>query len=385
MKKIKNTVCWMLLLFFLFPILGVSVYAAEVITYTEVRFSATVPEEFEGDIIITLENSNTLDRNGVVLNADNDYFDATNVLGGNVYNTYVRFSNGENWKSDISEQYEIPNGNVAEFSINVTDGSPANNILTADTIEENESEENVEVTHSEDIDPFTNILKGEVAIQNFVNKISFIQNETAYDSFLDVYGWAAMQEDYLEHNTLNTPERWEKMSNFDRFVWRKACFVPTLYLFKSGSLEEYTDNATSVEKSKLELFDYPSESLIYDALVELCEWHYSYFQITGTVYDYYNNGVEYIYENETQDTTMKHEESINNEELQEFKNETDSEFPEKETEELDTEIEKKEPNKFLQLLKANIVTLLLLILVGIAFLVVKQKNLSANIYDETDR
>lgn len=367
MEKLMNVLC-------LFLLMGVcllpctSVYATEVTTYTEVKVSATVPDGFEGDIVITLENSATLVRDGVVLSEDNGYSDATNVLGGNTYNTYVRYVNGGEWKSDIAEQYEVPNGDAVEIFINIKDGSLANNVLVEeDTVVE--SGEEAEAPRSEDIDPLTNLLKGEVAIRNFINKISFIQNESAYEGyeFLGIYAGASHKESYMKNNMLNTSDRWDAMTDFDRFLSVKACYEPSNYLYRNAgnigtdyTVEKFKDDVLCAIEGMFELKDYPDENVVYDALVELCEWHYSYFLVTGTVYDYHNGGVEYVYDSATQDV-IKQEVIAEEQELEELREEFTSELDEEEKEELG--IEDEEPFNILPVILLCILIICVVILV----------------------
>lgn len=397
MKKLITFLNVLLLLtVFLFPC--APVYAGEVrevITYTEITISATVPENYEGELIVSLKSDGTVKGGGVVLNADNGYVASINLLGGNVYTTGVHYGNNGDWKCDIVEQLEVPNGEGIELSFTVTDGSIANNIIVEEEPEVTEAPQSSEtetnnVPHGEDIDPLTNLLKGEVAIQNFIDKTSFIQNDDTYqgNKFLSIYDGAMVKKDYVECHSENTEEQWDSMSKYEKFVWKKVYRSPQLYMFKAKSLNDFMEDAIAVETGLFKNGEYTDEDIVYDALVELCEWHYSYFQVTGTVYDYYH-GAEYILDEETQEIVkIEKEEKVDAtpapekvDELEELREEVMAELSDEEKEELGIE----KPNRILEILKRNIITILILIAVGIAFLVVKRKNRDSGIYDEMEK
>lgn len=384
MKKMMNALSILLMMFAVVvpcvPVYAGEVSQSEVTTYTEVKISATVPEGFNEDIIITLEESVTLIRGGVVLNAENGYSSSTNVLGGNIYNTYVRYGNNGDWKCDIAKQYEVPNGVSVEFSITVTDGSLANNVLTEEQPEQSQPVSGTtETPHSEDIDPLTNLLKGEVAVQNFINKVSFVQYDATYQgtSFLSLYSSASKKKLYLKSNSINTEEAWEKMTEFERFVWMKCFYEPNNYLYKNAgmiganySIDDFLEDAICVEKNMFDTLTYTDEDIVYDALVELCEWHYSYFLVTGTVYDYYN-GAEYVLDEETQEVVIleevKQPEEIK--QLEELKEEVMAELTDEEKEELGITT----PTKTSPILPITIVVLCIIIAV-IAFLFIRKQK-----------
>ena len=355
--------------------------------YTEVIVSATVPEGFNEDIFITLEESVTLIRGGVYLSEENGYTGSTMILGGCIYNTYVRYANNGNWTCDIAKQYEVPNGGTVSFSINVTDGNLANNLLTEEQPEAS-APGNAEVPHGEDIDPLTNLVKGEVAIQNFIDKVSFIQNDDYYQKyFLLMFGSASNRELYLENNTLNTEEKWNSMTDLERFIWAKCFYEPEFYLYKNAgkvgngySVDDFLDDVLCVEKSIFNTREFTNEEVVYEALVEMCEWHYSYFLVTGTVYDYYY-GAEYVLDTEKQEVVKLEEVKHPDEgkQLEELQEEVMAELTEEEKEDLG--VEEKESNKIIRLLKNNIFTILLLIAVGVALVVLKRKNRDSGIYD----
>ncbi len=382
MKKIMSVLGMLALVLVLLPKLPVQ--ASEVTTYTEVKFIANVPEGFAGDVIVIWENTATLKKDGIRMNAEDGYTYTRNILGGEVYNLTTSFVADGEWKTDIPAQYEIPNGEGIEIVFNVLDGSPAVNILTEVAPKETEVPvtNNSESAGDGDIDPLTGILKGEVAIQNFIDKVSFIQDESAYEGydFLLVF---SVKDDYLGSNPLNTSEKWDSMTAFEQYVWRKAFFIPNLYLYKHAgeigagySIDDFIKNAL-LEKSLFDLKDYPREDEVYDAVVELCEWHYNYFLITGTVYDYYNGNVEYVDPTVEQEASEKAAEVVEDKELEAARDELLNALTEEEKEELGIEVESEETEEadgMVDLLKDNILTIVLLVIIGVLLLIVLQKK-----------
>ena len=300
------------------------------------------------------------------------------ILGGCIYNTYVRYANNGNWTCDIAKQYEVPNGGTVSFSINVTDGSLANNLLTEEQPEAS-APGSAEVPHGEDIDPLTNLVKGEVAVQNFIDKISFIQNDDYYQEyFLLMFSSASGKKRYLESNSLNTEEKWNSMTELERFIWAKCFYEPNLYLYKNAgkvgngySADDFLDDVLCVEKGIFNTREFANEDVVYDAMVEMCEWHYSYFLVTGTVYDYYY-GAEHVLDTEKQEV-VKLEEVTQPEkvkQLEELQEEVMAELTEEEKEDLGIST----PNKTSPILPITIVVLCTIIAILIFILFRKRKK-----------
>lgn len=242
----------------------------------------------------------------------------------------------------------------------------------------------------DDIDPLTGILKGEVAVQKLIDKISFIENEQGYENFLKIYGWDIMKENYKEDNSLNTEERWESMTLFDRYIWGVACYYPRMYLYmnagevgNSYAIDDYLEDAIIGEKVKFENADYPREDEVYAALVELCQWHYDYFLITGTVYDYYNGttahpDAQQVTEVPVEDTPIAQDIQqavAEDEELAELQKELLSELSEEEKDELGIEVpEEEKADEGSGAWKVILVVVLVLVAVGAGFVAGKKKG-----------
>ena len=386
MKKIITFLNVLLLMtVFLFPCTPVHAgEVGEVITYTEITVSATVPENYEGELIVSLKSDGTVKGGGVVLNEDNGYVASINLLGGNVYTTGVHYGNNGDWKCDIVEQLEVPNGEGIELSFTVTDGSIANNIIVVEEPEVTETPqssgaETNNVPHSEDIDPLTNLLKGEVAIQNFIDKTSFIQNDDTYQgwNFLGNYDNVTFKNEFLESNSQNTEEQWNAMTLYEKYVWKKVYHIPSLYIFKAKDVDDFIEKTLTSETGYFKNGEYTDEDIVYDALVELCEWHYSYFQFTGTLYDYYH-GAEYVLDEEKQEIVKVDEEKQEEttpapekvDELEELREEVMAELSDDEKEELGLTA----PTKTSPILPITIVSLCVIIVVLIFFLFRKQKK-----------
>lgn len=327
---------------------------------TIITITASVPSDFNAELTVSFENTITLIRKAVILNKDNGYSSEIRLFSDNTYKTYVYFSDYGDWKTDIKEQYEIGKGTL-ELHINVKSGDVIDNVY------ENDGTVEPDIDLGEDYDADTYLLKGKIVMERFLDAVSCMKNNAEYESFLKIYGADKIKEYYIKAHENNTEERWEAMTNFERFVWRVGYNQPHLYLFKVETQDEYIDNAIAVEKNKLKAYNFENSDEIYDALVELCKWQYDYFLVTGNVYDYYNGSDDDFSQLENKEENILSSENSNII-----------------TENEDTE-EAPQENGFIEFLKKSWITLILVVVIGVAFVYVKEKNRKANIYDESDK
>lgn len=372
MKKILFLMSGLLFMILVIPGRVCASSSSETKTYERVYIYATVPENMEEDIYITFKDPETEISFYAVLTKGDDYSDHFKVYGGRTYNTYISYDQEGDWSCDLEKQYAIPD-DEGEITIEFTVYDNKN--------AEGPAKVNPEEPASNPQNEKSDILNGEKAIQDFIDKVSFMQDERDYDVILNMH----TQDDVMIKNTFmkehenNTEERWYSMTNFDRYVWYRACLLPHLY-FKINAanvgtneytFKDYINDALDVDMALFDLYDFPREEEVYNALVEMCEFHYNYFLQTGMIYDYFNGSETYV------EKEIDTEES----ELDKLREEISKELTGEEKKEIESAM-KQQPsmenpsNKGDVLDKVIIVIFLIIILVivGIVFMVVKKQN-----------
>lgn len=373
MKKLLFLMSGLLFMILVIPGRVCASSSSEIKTYKRVYVYATVPENMEEDIYITFQDPETeISFNAFLTKSDEyEYSGVTNVFGGRTYNAYIAYDQKGDWSCDLEKQYAIPD-DEGEITIEFTVYDNKN--------AEEPAKVNPEEPASNPQNEKADILNGEKAIQDFIDKISFIIDEKNYEIILNMFRDDVMiQNTFMKEHENNTEERWNSMTYFDRFVWYKACLMPNLYFKLNAAnvgtneytFKDYINNALDTEKALFDLYDFPREEEVYNALVEMCEFHYNYFLQTGMIYDYFNGSETYV------EKEIDTEES----ELDKLREEISKELTGEEKKEIESAM-KQQPsmenpsNKGDALDKVIIVIFLIIILVivGIVFMVVKKQN-----------
>lgn len=348
---------------------------SEVQTHTEVEVIAHVPEGMKDDIWITFEEVESGTFFSTSLVEFDDYIDYLNLWGGKKYYATIEIEQEGNWKNDLKPMYEIPNGDpiVIEFTI-------------IDAEKDESIEENATASFADnELD-----LKAEAAIKEFIDDISFIQNDQSYEVLLMVAEGELSRQSFIQDNVLNTQERWDSMSKFDKFIWRRACYDPIQSLLRNESkvgsnqftLDDFVKDANS---GCLSIKDggYTDGEKVYNAIVKWDEFLYDYFLQTGRPFDYFNGTKNYV------DVKSPSEQS----ELDQLREELLSDMTDDQKKELKEEIkqeagskndeQKNENSSLKKAVKGSIISIILLIIVGVAYFIVKKINQKKNIYDNT--
>lgn len=301
----------------------------EIEVRSNVTIKANVPDGFTEDIAFVLEEEVTQVRFQYLLTAENEYTGNLSLLGNNAFLPQVTFKKGGNYKTDLAEKYMIE-GEEVELTFTVT---PITYSIENDE-EERESlyTEEKELPHGEDIDPQTGLPTAESVIKAYMEKVSFIQDDPKFSSFLATYSSASMKKSYLKADPLNTEEQWESMKEIDRFNYYILYSMPHSYMINS----EFASANEMVEKlwaQKDILSQIENGEIVYDAIVEVWKWHYRYWQVTGTFYNFYNY---YDGENAGQLTEAERAKLKKNEdeEVEEIRDELMSELSEEEKAEI---------------------------------------------------
>ena len=373
MKKILSLFFTLIFTIFLIPHSVMASEMTEVETRSTVTIKANVPDDFTENIAFVLEQETTQVRFSFALTAENGYTGSISVVGNNTYLASATFSNNEKYNIDLAEKYDIE-GEEVELTFNV---SPITYSVENDNAVNNNDNKKInietEAPHGEEIDPDTGLPTAEYVIKNYEDKVSFMQDDKKFFSFLTTYSGAMFEKYYLEADPMNTEEQWESMKEIDRFNYYITYYMPYTkmmnYEFSSANklIEELIAQKNIL--SQIENGD-----IVYDAIVEVWKWHYSYWQCTGTIYNFYN------YYDGTNAGTPTVSETVkltdkDKEEMAEIESEINEEL----------EIETEKDNAVVTWLKENWLTATIFVIVGFAFLGVYLYNRKKNVYDENDK
>lgn len=382
MKKILFLMSGLLFMILVIPGRVCASSSSKIKTYEGIHIYATVPENMEEDIYITFQDPETEISFYAFLTKSDEYSDYFNVYGGRTYNAYIAYEQKGDWSCDLEKQYAIPD-DEGEITIEFTVYDNKN--------AEEPAKVNPEEPASNPQNEKSDILNGEKAIQDFIDKVSFIQDEPAYNSMLRAYDGTMLLKAFKEEHEENTEERWNNMTILDKFVWNLAYLSPSIYLSQNAAnigtnsytVKDFINDTLAAEISIFNLYDYPREEEVYNALVEMCEFHYNYFLQTGMFYDYFNGSETYV----------EKEKDTEESELDKLREEISKELTDEEKKEIETAMEQqpsmenpsKKGNALSKAIKGSIFSIIILAIVGVIYLVVKNRNRSSNIYDNTGK
>ena len=352
--------------------------------YTIVHIKASVPDEMDGDLTITLKSTTDNIILPITLIKETDYSQNISLLSGATYMTTVSVNATGNWSTDVESSYDIPNED--EFTINISVKSPETEVLKKqEELSSSESENNdftSEVSTQEENKEF----------QKLIAEISFMCNVNDYNRTFQIAGYS--EEGFLEANQNNTKERWNNMTDFEKYVYWSTYLIPVSYLSLNSSkvgskhydLEAFLDD---VKKGCLmntaKSCEYPGCDKLNDAFDQYYEYLYDCFVKTRNVYDFLNDGSGHIdIEPPSEEDKFKDLQEQILSELSDDVQESQSSEDEVSQEVTETEQDEQKYDKYgtlINALKKSMVSIILLIIVGGAYLIVKNYNKRKNIYD----
>jgi len=347
---------------------------SEIEVMSTVLIKADVPEDFTENIAFVLEDENTQVKFSYALTEQNEYMGELNILGGRTYFASATFGSSK-YKTDLAEKYEIADEEVElVFSVTPIIYSIENDEREA--LNWNDEETKISDNADEDLDPETGLKTAKSVLREYEEKVSFIQNDPNFSSFLTLYSGGMFKKYYLNADPMNTEEQWDNMKEVDRFNYYITYYMPYTkmmnYEFSSANImiEELISQKNIL--SQIEKGD-----IVYDAVVDVWKWHYSYWQHTGMFYNFYNyyDGVN---------SGADFNESISSEAINLVGKDKGNPEETEIKEEIKKDIEKVD-NPIILWIKENWLTTAILLIAGISFFAVFLYNRKKNIYEENDK
>lgn len=390
MKKLKQilSMFWAVMLIVMLVPQSVFASSVDVEVRPTVTIKANVPEGFTENIGFVLEQETTQVRFSYALTAENGYTGSLSLPRGGTYLASATFQSSGQHNIDLAEKYDIA-GTDVELVFNVT---PITYSVESDETTDNSDEVSVEteteVNRGEEIDETTGLPTGESIFKKFEETVAFMENDSNFDSILSIYSNDKFKKYYLESNPSNTEEKWDNMNRTEQFTYYITYYYPHLCMMNDefAYADEFIDELVA-QKQLLEKIE--NGNIVYDAIVEVWEWLYDYWEVTGTFYNFFNayDGTENGTGTSSEPVTLTDSDTV--ETITDTTEEPETAVEEKATEQPQTEDEfakdVKEDNSIGAWVNNNKLTLIILIASGIAVLVVYLLAKKKKAEDDSDK
>ena len=379
MKNFKSIVGTLFTVIILLLVVGQKVNATEsedIATFTTVTIKADVPPDFKQEIVVSLVDEETLVAFNTLLTQDNDYEAKLTVQGNKTYAPAVAVKAGT-YKNNLDASYFIT-GDVADLAFKIEESNPYEP-LPSDTVIDTETQQDIPHGEENNIDDLTGLETAESVYNHYKDTASIMEKDTKFKSHLEYYSAAMFKKYFLDADDMNTEDKWNSMSGFERYTYYMLFIKPmsTLYNTAPNNENEFIDN---LEAERQMITSIEGGEEIYNEVVDVWRWLYKYYQHTGTFYNFYNvydDSAAGISSDNEPTTIGKNEETTSLEQIKDAV-EAENGLEEEIKEALSGENTEKE-NLVATWAKNNVVTLIIFAIIGIALVVVtvivKRKNM----------
>lgn len=349
MKNIFKYFITIILTLFLSVSFSSNVYATETSNeFTALTVKANA-SDYDGDIAFTFTQDNGFNYNVLLTKAEN-YTATIDIVGDIEYGAKATLKkDSSKFKIEgLDNKYKVTGKNVEitfkvikeEFKLaeNTNDNNTTNNNTTNNTTNSNNLDRN-------DI------------YKKYIDEVSFIENNSDYETFLKLYTNDIMKDYFLKADSLNTLEDWDKMSDFEKWNYY-ILFVRPKTIIMANTVDNEDSFLKQLTSEELLLSEINDGDKVIEAVKSVWKWEWKQWSENGefvNLYDEYTSGSAEKY-SETELTDVDNE---------------------------DNKEEVKEENGLVKGIKSNIISILILIAVGIATIIVivlrRRKN-----YDNID-
>lgn len=336
-------------------------------TICTLTFKVTADKDFTGDIAVIMTDIATNKEYQFLLQSNKGFNsnDKFGVLANTTYKVSVSYPNTDKFKLLNSDATEIKSYHATASGLNLSWEMKAASNAIVTTTEKIENKPTVNFTANE-------------MVNKFVEKTKFIEHDSQYKDFISGCAGAVYKNLYLAEKG-KTEESWNAMSKYQQACYSLLFLYPKTYMLGTNSNIYAADRNAFIKNLNIpNMLLKPTNKgdVVYNALVEAWDWHWNNWN-TKRVFINPFEGVKY-------DETDK-EESLNDFELkpQEKKEimqeiQKDSKDVKAVVNGIDKRKDLSNPDNFLNILKKNIITLIILVAIGIAFLIVFLKNKKKN-------
>lgn len=375
----------------LFLLLNTVAFATET-TNTETPPTGTVAEmcnltfrvgytgdSFSGNIAVYFKDIASDKEYQFLLESDKGY-NASEVYGIIANTTYeVTLSYPD------MDKYEIVNADGSAIESYPATSTGLNLIWqikdkAVETVSETEQD-----THGEEQ---TNIMTADEVLNTFIEKTKFIADDKSYKTFLGNWSSASYKKVYLDIEG-NTEESWDNMTTYEKACYSLLFTAPKSRILGGNSNTNASDRnvfLNGLQFAKQDLENISGGNAVYDAVVEVWDWHWDNWESKRTFVNLFENTT---YDNSDvklngNDFELTDEEKAEIEKDTDISDKNDSSILD--SSDLSSDERRSElssSKNFLSIVLDNIVTIIVLVVVGVILLIVYLRNKKRN-YEDYD-
>ena len=231
---------------------------------------------YTDDIAIQLIDGNNK-AYSIILNSKNNYTDSLIVAKNNIFNIQYTLRNGSYFSVDgLDNSYTITGDTNIVFNVKkILEESNADQII-------NQEEQQVATNN------MINDVKQEAIqkYQDYLEKVNFIDGNSDYDAFLDVYSGTMFKNYFLDADSMNSEAQWDSMSKYERFNYYILYVQPETIITKA-EVSQKSDFMKRLNSAKNMLETIPDGKNVSDALVDIWEWQWGKYEETGNVINFF--------------------------------------------------------------------------------------------------
>lgn len=371
MNKLKKIIFLFVVMFTVICSLSMTVYASQPPTGNVVEMCSLsfrvgyIPSAdvaFKGDINVLLTDIATNKGYEFLLKADKGYNanEAYKIIANTTYKATVTYLNAD----------KIQIANADGTAITSYHATASGLIMTWQIKDKPKTGTTTQTTHVENSAvTITGMGDAISMVKSFTDSTQFIANDSNYKEFMGNCTGAQFKKLYLEVEG-NTENIWNTMTPYEQTCYTLLFTFPKSYILGANNNIYAKDRATFIKNLdvvKQGLNGLPKGDVVYDALVKAWDWHWSNWESSKRTFINPFEGTTYGKKDQQ-------------------KNANDFQVAPEDKEDLaDGNIRKKlaSPNNFLSILKNNIMTIIILVVVGVVIAVLAYKNKQKN-YDDQD-
>lgn len=297
--------------------------------------------DYDGEIAFVFEQDNGFKYN-VLLTKDENYTNTIDIVGDMEYKAEatIKNNNGKYKIEGLSERYNVKGKDVEiKFKVKKID------LPTT---------ENTQVDTNTEVEKDDKLLDKETIYNNYIKAVEFIKTDKNYTNFLKLYNNDIMKSYFLEADPLNTEDDWKQMNDFEKWNYY-ILFVRTKTLIMGeNAVETENELLDNLGSESALLSNIENGDKVIEAVKTVWRWEWENWEKTG---EFIN-----LYDKYSDNPIEKHD-------IKELNDKKDSSKKSK---------KKKSDSGLIKGLKNNILSLLILLIIGIATICViivrKKKN-----------